>query len=51
MRWLDEVFPLREPQLTEAEKEIWYYAGQRSVVRFVEREYEDQTKNVLEDKS
>ena len=51
LAWIGKAFPLREPQLKESDREVWFYVGQRSVVRFLERHYEEQTKTVLEDKS
>lgn len=33
--YLDEVFPERCPDLEQDEREIWFYAGARSVVKML----------------
>jgi len=37
---LDKVFPKRHPSLTDSEREIWYKAGQRSVVDLLQTSIE-----------
>lgn len=37
---LDKVFPQRHPSLTDSEREIWYKAGQRSVVDLLQSSIE-----------
>ncbi len=40
---LDELFPERSADLTWDEKEVWFYAGRREVVRFLKQKYKEQT--------
>ena len=45
---LNEVFPLRDdfsPSYTE--KELMYYLGQRSLIRFLEHQHKLQNENIL----
>ncbi len=37
---LDKVFPKRHPNLTDSDREIWYKAGQRSVVDLLQSSIE-----------
>lgn len=39
---LQERFPNRWPQLAETDREIWFKAGQRSVVEFLSKAHERQ---------
>ena len=32
---LDKIFPLLPPDLNDSEREIWFKAGQRDVVKFI----------------
>lgn len=45
--YLKRKFPDKSPDLTNSEKEIWYKAGQVSVVRHLEGILKDQENNVL----
>ena len=42
LEFLNTVFPERCASLTESEKEIFFAAGQRSVVKYLNRLYEEQ---------
>lgn len=44
---LEERCPDKCPELTMSEKEIWFYAGQRQMVRLIKKAYEDQNQNIL----
>lgn len=44
---LEEICPEKCPELTMAEKEIWFYAGQRQIVRLIKKAYEEQNENIL----
>lgn len=44
---LRRLFPDRAPDLSKTEKQIWYAAGQVSVVRWLSLQYESQTKKDL----
>ena len=44
---LDERFPEASADLQWTEKEIWYKAGQRSVVKFLLQIMREQEENVL----
>ena len=37
---LDKVFPRKHPSLTDTDREIWYQAGQRSVVDLLQSSIE-----------
>ena len=37
---LDKAFPHRHPNLTDSEREVWYKAGQRSVVDLLQSSIE-----------
>ena len=39
---LNELFPEKSADLEWEEKEIWYKAGQRSVIHFLQQTYKDQ---------
>ena len=39
---LNELFPEKSADLSWEEKEIWYKAGQRSVIHFLQQTYKDQ---------
>jgi hypothetical protein len=38
---LNQLIPLRPPHLKWTEKEVWYYAGQRSVIDLIRRQLEE----------
>jgi hypothetical protein len=42
IQFLNTLFPERCASLTESEKEIFFAAGQRSVVKYLNRLYEEQ---------
>lgn len=42
IEFLNTLFPERCASLTESEKEIFYASGQRSVVKYLNRLYEEQ---------
>lgn len=44
---LAEQFPDKSPDLTQEEKEVWFKAGQASVVRWLRIKYEEQQDDVL----
>jgi len=45
--FLNRVFPERCAELDESTNQIFHRAGQRSVVRFLNRLFEEQNENVL----
>ena len=45
--FLDRTFPERCPDTNETPAEIFFKSGQRSVVRYLIRIYEEQNENVL----
>lgn len=47
LRYIDQLFPERCPDLGEQIDAIFYKAGQRSVVRYLIRVFEDQDDNKL----
>ena len=44
---LEQRFPERCPDIDWEDRKIWFYAGQREVVRFLTSEYEQQNKTIL----
>jgi len=44
---LEERCPEKCPELTMTEKEIWFYAGQRQIVRLMKKAYEEQNETIL----
>ena len=44
---LDKIFPLLPPDLNDSEREIWFKAGQRSVVKCLLTKYEEQEEDVF----
>lgn len=44
---LEERFPSRCPKLTDSDREIWCYVGQRKVVEFLRDQYERQQENTI----
>ena len=44
---LDEIVPNRHPDLSWNERRIWYEAGKRSLVDFLQMQYEDQIKTTI----
>jgi hypothetical protein len=44
---LEERCPEKCPDITMTEKEIWFYAGQRQIVRLITKAYQDQNETIL----
>lgn len=44
---LEQRCPEKCPDLSMDQKEIWFYAGQRSMVRLLKKAYEDQNQTTL----
>lgn len=44
---LDQRFPERCPELDWEDRKVWFYTGQREVVRFLISEHERQNKTIL----
>lgn len=45
---LNDLFPEQTPDLSMETKEIYYKIGQRSVIRFLNKKFEEQNINILE---
>ena len=48
LKFLDETFPERCPNPEHTDRQIWMQVGQRSVVKFLQRIYEEHNENLLE---
>ena len=46
--WLDKQFPIQTPNLEDTEREIFFKAGQRSVVEHLMSILREQSDNLLE---
>lgn len=46
---LDKLYPSRPPELGMDMPEVWYKAGQRSVIDFLTALYEEQNKTIIDD--
>ena len=46
---LAEQFPDKAPDLGQSQEEVWFMAGQVSVVRWLRSKYEDQSENYLQE--
>jgi hypothetical protein len=44
---IEELFPLRPPQLTDSDREIWFKAGQYRVVEVLRAKFEEANDNPL----
>ncbi|WP_018123381.1 hypothetical protein [Desulfovibrio oxyclinae] len=44
---LETRFPERCPKLTDSDRDIWFYAGKRAVVKFLSETYEEQQEERL----
>jgi hypothetical protein len=44
---LEELIPERCPNLSLPDREIWFYAGKREVVRILKDHYENQNQTIL----
>jgi len=47
---LDELYPKRFPDLSWNDREIWFKAGQRSVVDFLQQAYDEQNETIISTK-
>lgn len=47
---LEEIIPERCPSLSMSDREIWFYAGKRELVRILKDHYESQNQTILESK-
>jgi len=47
---LDELYPTRFPDLSWSDREIWFKAGQRNVVDFLKKTYDEQNETILSTK-
>ena len=45
IKYLDELFPDKCPNLEDNEKQVWFKAGQRSVVNHLIKEIKQQEEN------
>lgn len=44
---IEELFPLRPPQLTDSDREVWFKAGQYRVVEVLRAKFEEANDNPL----
>ena len=44
---LDRRFPDKCPEMSFTDREIWFYAGQRSVVRLLKEKFREQNETIL----
>ena len=44
---LGELYPKRFPDLSWSDREIWFKAGQRNVVDFLQEEYDEQNETII----
>lgn len=45
---LDKLYPNRHPDLSLSEREVWYKAGQRSVIDFLLKKKEDEENTIFD---
>ena len=45
---LDKMFPEKTPEINMEMKEIYFHIGQRSVVRFLHQQKQEQENNIME---
>ena len=45
---LDQLFPNKVPDITENERQIWFKAGQASVVAYLKQLEQEQNNNILD---
>lgn len=50
LKALDKHFPERCPEPEWSEREIWMRVGERRVVRFLKRVFDEQNENILREK-
>jgi len=48
IQWIDEHFPVVEPELTDSERQIFFRVGQRSVVEYLKAVLREQQGNIME---
>tara|TARA_R100000152_G_C6681970_1_gene115623 strand:+ start:539 stop:739 length:201 start_codon:yes stop_codon:yes gene_type:complete len=48
IKWLDQQFPVVNPEMGDSERLIFHRVGQRSVVEHLEAVFREQAQNVLE---
>jgi len=44
---LEEVYPLRLPNIHDSDRQLWHKVGERSVVEFLKAKYEEANENPL----
>ena len=44
---LDELYPKRFPDLSWSDREVWFKAGQRNVVDFLQRIHDEQNETII----
>ena len=47
---LDELYPKRYPEITWEDREIWFKAGQRSGVDFLQQVHDEQNETIISTK-
>ncbi len=47
LKELDGRIPEKCPELSFTDREIWFYAGQRAVVRLLKEKFEEQNETIL----
>ena len=47
---LRTLFPNNSPSLNWVDREVWFKAGQSSVVKFLEMKFDEQNETTIEDK-
>lgn len=47
LRWLQENYPERHPDIDISERELWAQVGERRLIRGLSRIFEEQTDNIL----
>lgn len=50
IEYLNELYPEKSPEITWGDREIWLRSGQRSVVRKLIAQYEDQIRRSMTNK-
>jgi hypothetical protein len=45
--YLEKLYPDKYPNLDTPDKEVWFKAGQVSVLRFLKNKFEEQNENIL----
>jgi len=51
IKYLKQQFPDKSPDLNDKDREIWFKSGQASVVKHLAQLFEDQNKNILNNKT